>query len=43
MDTPLVFAVLVTVSAIAMILFVLIEFIERLAIPWHASAREKGH
>lgn len=43
MDTPLVFAVLVTVSAIAMILFVLIEYIERLAIPWHASAREKGH
>ncbi len=45
MDTPLVFAVLVTVSAIAVILFALIDGLERLAIPWHSSMRSRtvGH
>jgi NitT/TauT family transport system permease protein len=45
MDTPLVFAVLVTVSAIAMVLFMIIEGVERLAIPWHSSMRSRdvGH
>lgn len=45
MDTALVFAVLVTISAIAMALFMIIELLEKLAIPWHASMRtpEGGH
>ncbi len=41
MDTALVFAVLVTISAIAMLLFAIIEALERLAIPWHASMRSR--
>jgi NitT/TauT family transport system permease protein len=41
MDTSLVFAVLVTLSAIAVLLFMLIEWLERLAIPWHASMRSR--
>jgi NitT/TauT family transport system permease protein len=45
MDTALVFAVLVTISVIAMILFMIIEILERLTIPWHASMRSRnlGH
>jgi NitT/TauT family transport system permease protein len=45
MDTPLVFAVLVTISVIAMVLFAIIESFERMAIPWHASMRSRkgGH
>ena len=45
MDTALVFAVLVTISVIAMLLFAIIEALERLAIPWHASMRSRkvGH
>lgn len=45
MDTPLVFAVLVTVSVIAMALFIAIEVVERISIPWHASSRtrDSGH
>jgi NitT/TauT family transport system permease protein len=45
MDTALVFAVLVTISAIAILLFAIIEGLERLAIPWHASMRSRkvGH
>jgi len=45
MDTALVFAVLVTISVIAMVLFAIIEGLERLAIPWHASMRSRkvGH
>lgn len=45
MDTALVFAVLVTISVIAMILFMIIEALERLTIPWHASMRSRniGH
>lgn len=45
MDTALVFAVLVTISVIAMVLFAIIERLERVAIPWHASIRSRkiGH
>ena len=45
MDTALVFAVLVTISVIAILLFAIIEGLERLAIPWHASMRSRkvGH
>lgn len=42
MDTPLVFAVLVAISVIAMALFVVIELIERISIPWHSSSRTRG-
>jgi NitT/TauT family transport system permease protein len=45
MDTALVFAVLVTISVIAMILFMIIEAVEKLVIPWHSSMRSRnvGH
>jgi NitT/TauT family transport system permease protein len=45
MDTALVFAVLVMISVIAMVLFAIIEGLERLAIPWHTSMRSRkvGH
>lgn len=45
MDTALVFAVLVMISVIAIVLFAIIEGLERLAIPWHASMRSRnvGH
>jgi NitT/TauT family transport system permease protein len=42
MDTALVFAVLVTISVIAIALFAAIEGFERLAIPWHASMRSRN-
>jgi NitT/TauT family transport system permease protein len=41
MDTALVFAVLVTISVIAIVLFALVEAVERMAIPWHASMRSQ--
>jgi NitT/TauT family transport system permease protein len=45
MDTTLVFAVLVTISVIATLLFMIIEAVEKMVIPWHASmrSREVGH
>jgi NitT/TauT family transport system permease protein len=45
MDTALVFAVLLTISVIAIVLFAVIEGLERWAIPWHASMRSRkvGH
>jgi NitT/TauT family transport system permease protein len=42
METPLVFAVLITISVVAMILFILVELAEKLVIPWHASMRTRG-
>jgi NitT/TauT family transport system permease protein len=41
MNTALVFAVLVTISVIAIVLFAVLEGLERLAIPWHASMRSR--
>jgi len=41
MDTPLVFAVLVTISAIAVLLFLAVEALEKFAIPWHSSMRSR--
>ena len=45
MDTALVFAVLLTISIIAMVLFMIIETVEKLVIPWHSSMRSRnvGH
>jgi NitT/TauT family transport system permease protein len=42
MDTSLVFAVLVTISVIAMLLFMIIEAVEKLVIPWHSSMRSRN-
>jgi NitT/TauT family transport system permease protein len=42
MDIPLVFAVLATISFIAMILFFVVELIENVSIPWHSSKRSNG-
>jgi NitT/TauT family transport system permease protein len=42
MDTALVFAVLVTISVIATVLFMIIEWVERLVIPWHSSMRSRN-
>jgi NitT/TauT family transport system permease protein len=39
LNTPLLFATLVVLSAIAMGFFYAIEILERIAIPWHASQR----
>jgi NitT/TauT family transport system permease protein len=41
MDTALVFAVLVTISVIATLLFMIIERVEKLVIPWHSSMRSR--
>jgi len=40
MDTPLVFAVLV--SVIATLLFAIIKAVEKLVIPWHSSMRSRN-
>jgi NitT/TauT family transport system permease protein len=42
MDTALVFAVLVTISVIATLLFTIIEAVEKLVIPWHSSMRSRN-
>ena len=38
-DLPLMFAALTVLSAIGVVLFVAIDVVERLMIPWHASQR----
>ena len=43
LNTALLFATLVVLSALAMAFFYLIEMLERIAIPWHASQREHPH
>jgi NitT/TauT family transport system permease protein len=42
MDTALLFAGLVGLTLIGVVLFLLIEIAERMAIPWHASTRNPG-
>lgn len=39
MDTPLLFAGFVSLTIIGGVLFLIVEFAERLAIPWHTSQR----
>ncbi|HYP71858.1 MAG TPA: ABC transporter permease [Variovorax sp.] len=39
-DLPLMFAALVVLSTIGVVLFVAIDVVERLMIPWHASQRQ---
>lgn len=38
-DLPLMFAALVVLSMVGVLLFVILDMIEKLAIPWHASQR----
>jgi NitT/TauT family transport system permease protein len=40
-ELPTMFAALLLLALLGMILFWLLEVVERLAIPWHASQREK--
>ncbi len=40
LDAPLLFADLILMSAIGILLFVLVEVLEALVIPWHASRRD---
>jgi len=39
LNAPLLFAVLILMSIIGIVLFLLVELLERLVIPWHASRR----
>jgi NitT/TauT family transport system permease protein len=43
LNTALLFATLVILSAMAMVFFYLVEMLERIAIPWHASQRTHPH
>lgn len=40
-DQPLIFSALVVLSVIGALLFVAIDMLERIAIPWHASHRSR--
>jgi NitT/TauT family transport system permease protein len=42
MDTPMLFAGLIIMSAVGVLLFALTEVAERLLLPWHASRRVTG-
>jgi NitT/TauT family transport system permease protein len=42
LDTPMLFAGLLVMSLIGVVLFMLVEFAERLLLPWHASRRGTG-
>ena len=39
-DLPLMFAALILLSLVGVVLFVLVDVVERLMIPWHASHRD---
>jgi NitT/TauT family transport system permease protein len=39
LDTPMLFAGLLVMSVIGIVLFVIVEFAEKLLLPWHASRR----
>ena len=39
-DLPMMFAALVLLAFIGVILFWIVDLVERLAIPWHVSQRE---
>jgi len=38
-NTPMLFAALIVLTALAIVLFALIEILERFVIPWHVSQR----
>ena len=39
-DLPVMFSALIVLAMMGVILFWLVDFVERLVIPWHASRRE---
>jgi len=41
-NTPLLFAGLIVLTILAIVLFGMIELLERLAIPWHVSQRARS-
>jgi NitT/TauT family transport system permease protein len=42
LNTPMVFGIIVLLSFIGLVVYYLVELIERLAIPWHVSQRGNG-
>jgi NitT/TauT family transport system permease protein len=42
-DLPLMFAALVVLSSLGVVLFLILEMIERWLLPWHASQRNEFH
>jgi NitT/TauT family transport system permease protein len=42
-NTPLLFAALIVLTVLAVVLFALIELLERIAIPWHVSQRSRSN
>ncbi|TKG71528.1 ABC transporter permease [Prauserella endophytica] len=42
LDTPVLFAGLLIMSLLGVLLFVLVEWLEHLVLPWHASRRTEG-
>jgi NitT/TauT family transport system permease protein len=42
LDTPLLFSTLIVLTAIGLIYYYIVEFLEKIAIPWHVSMRKKG-
>ncbi|ANN19990.1 ABC transporter permease [Amycolatopsis orientalis] len=42
LDTPMLFAALIVMAGVGVVLFVLLEIVERLVLPWHASRRAEA-
>lgn len=42
LETPMVFGVIIVLSALGLLVYYAVELIERLAIPWHVSNRKAG-
>jgi NitT/TauT family transport system permease protein len=42
LDTPMVFAVIFLLSLIGLAIYYVVEFIERITIPWHTSQKQAG-
>jgi NitT/TauT family transport system permease protein len=42
LETPMVFAIIVVLSAIGLALYYTVELIEKLTIPWHVSQNAAG-
>lgn len=42
LETPMVFAIIVLLSVIGLVVYYVVELIERLVIPWHVSQRPAG-
>lgn len=42
LDTTLIFAILILLAVFATVLYYVVELVERVAVPWHASQRKHG-